>query len=210
MTDAYDKAYEQIGTWEWKGAEHNPKIVGWFADVGHAWVQDDETAWCAAFVGAMLKAAGLPHTGKMNARSYLDYGEHVEPENARKGDICIFWRDDPTSWKGHVAFFHEYRGGNVEVLGGNQKDQVNVTAYPQKRLLAVRRPVTQRTSLVQSTTMQSVALASVGTVSTGAISAFGNWSENAQMAIIVCSFLTVGSLAWIARERIKKWVKGDR
>lgn len=208
--DAYDFAAENIGLWEWKGGDHNPKIVQWFADVGHSWVVDDETAWCAAFVGAMLKKAGLPHTGKLNARSYMEYGDHVELDEAQKGDICIFWRSSPDSWKGHVAFFHEYKGSQVEVLGGNQKDQVNISAYRRDRLLAVRRPKQQRTSIVQSGTMQSVAVASASTAITSGLAAFGNWSENAQMAIVACAFLTLISLGYIGRSRLKKWGKGDR
>ncbi len=66
---AYASAKKEAGTWEW-GEGHNPKIVQWFADVGHSWVKDDETAWCAAFLGAMLEKAGIPSTRKLNARQH--------------------------------------------------------------------------------------------------------------------------------------------
>ena len=136
---AYELALEDAGTWEWKGNKHNPKVLQYFADVGHAWVKDDETAWCAAFAGAMLKRAGLPHTGKLNARSYLKWGVEVPLEEAQEGDIVVFSRGDPSGWQGHVAFYVSHGDRFINVLGGNQSNQVNVTPYKRKRLLGVRR-----------------------------------------------------------------------
>ena len=208
MNDAYAEAREHLGTWEWKDG-HNPKIVQWFSDVGHAWVKDDETAWCAAFVGAMLKAGGFAHTGKLNARSYVDYGEHVDPEDAQPGDIVIFWRDDPTSWKGHVGFYVRKAHENIIVLGGNQGNQVSEQAYAANRLLAVRRPVKQRTSKAQSTTLQATAAAGVSGAG-GVATAISALDGTAQLVVIGAAVIAALALAWIARERIKKWARGDR
>lgn len=134
----YDLARRELGTWEWKKG-HNPRVVQYFADVGHAWVKDDETAWCAAFVGAMLHRAGLPHTGKLNARSYLDWGNPVALEDARAGDVVVFSRGNPNGWQGHVAFLAADSGPNLTVLGGNQANQVNEKKYSKDRLLGIRR-----------------------------------------------------------------------
>lgn len=141
MNKAYKLALEDLGTWEWRQG-HNPKVVQYFKDVGHGWVTDDETAWCAAFVGAMLKRAGYAHTGKLNARSYLDWGEPVDLDEASVGDIVVFWRVSPSDWRGHVAFLaEEYNGGSVvSVLGGNQANQVNIRDYSTNRILGVRKP----------------------------------------------------------------------
>lgn len=138
---AYELAKKDLGTWEWaEGA--NPKVIQYFRDVGHSWVTDDSTAWCAAFVGAMLKRAGMAHTGKLNARSYTEWGENVELEHAEVGDLVVFWRVAPNDWRGHVGFLDKKYDGSdyVEILGGNQRDQVNVRKYPTSRILAVRRP----------------------------------------------------------------------
>lgn len=136
---AYEYALDDVGTWEWKGKDHNPKVVQYFADVGHDWVKDDETAWCAAFVGAMLKKAGVEHTGKLNARSYLDWGEPVALDEARLGDIVVFSRGNPSGWQGHVGFYAGESGNSIHVLGGNQSNQVNVSKYSKSRLLGIRR-----------------------------------------------------------------------
>lgn len=136
---AYALASEEVGMQEIKGPMHNPEIVRMFAEVGHSWVKDDETAWCAAFNGAMLERAGLPSTRKLNARSYLDWGQPVQLADAQPGDMVIFSRGDPAGWQGHVGFFVKNAGTHIQVLGGNQSDSVSVARYPVSRLLGVRR-----------------------------------------------------------------------
>lgn len=138
MNKAYDLAREEIGTFEWKDG-HNPRVLAYFRDAGHAWVKDDETAWCAAFVGAMLHRAGLKGTGKLTARSYLDWGEPVALDEARPGDIVVFSRGNPNGWQGHVAFLTQGHEKTLEVLGGNQSNQVCIAEYPVSRLLGIRR-----------------------------------------------------------------------
>lgn len=140
--NAYELAKKEIGTVEWAKGD-NPKVVAYFADSGNAGVKNDETAWCAAFVGAMLARSGVKGTGKLNARSYLEWGQPVERKDAKPGDVVIFKRGN-SSWQGHVAFFVKDKGALIEVLGGNQSDAVNVKGYQASQLLGIRRaPVTQ-------------------------------------------------------------------
>jgi uncharacterized protein (TIGR02594 family) len=137
---AYNLAKKEIGTKEIVGGQHNPKIVGWFEQVGHSWVDDDETPWCAAFLGSMLQDAGLPSTRKLNARSYLDWGQPIHLSAAQPGDVVVFWRTSPTSAFGHVGFFSGILpDGNIKVLGGNQGNAVSHAPYGKSRLLGVRR-----------------------------------------------------------------------
>lgn len=140
MREVLDEASKHLGLKELPGqTKHNKQIVQFFADVGHEWVKDDETAWCAAFVGAILKRVGLPHTGKLNARSYLMWGDAVKPAEAEPGDVMVFSRGDPNGWQGHVAFFVRSAEGGYFVLGGNQSNAVTQAFYPKNRLLGVRR-----------------------------------------------------------------------
>lgn len=143
MTRLNDSILEAAGAYlglaEWPGAKQNPRIVEMFADVGHDNVQNDETPWCAAFVGAVLASLGLPHTGKLNARSYATYGAAVRTQAARPGDIVVLWRDSPESWQGHVAFFVRFDDGKVVLRGGNQGNAVTDQAYPMDRIVAIRR-----------------------------------------------------------------------
>lgn len=101
-----------------------------------------KTAWCAAFVNSILAANGVDGTGRLNARSFMDFG--TEAKNPKRGDVAVFWRESPESWKGHVGFYagkvkkngQEY----IRVLGGNQDDGVNEKLYPASQLLGFRRP----------------------------------------------------------------------
>jgi uncharacterized protein (TIGR02594 family) len=133
-----EAAGEYLGLQEWPGAKHNPQIVAMFEAVGHSG-HGDEVPWCAAFVGAVLASLGLPHTGKLNARSYQTYGASVKPQDARPGDIVVLWRGSPNSWQGHVGFFVRYDGDKVVMRGGNQGNKVSDAPYPVGQIIAIRR-----------------------------------------------------------------------
>ena len=133
-----DLAFTQYGTKEIVGAEDNPEVLKYFQDLGFdASALKDETAWCSAFTNWVARRSGLDYSKKLNARSWMEIGTEVtEPE---KGDIVVFWRVSKTSWKGHVAFFINEIDGNINVLGGNQGNQVCIRPYPKARLLTYRR-----------------------------------------------------------------------
>lgn len=135
---AFELARGELGTEEVPGPVHNDKILSWFKKVGHD-IKDDETSWCAAFLGAMLEDAGLPSTKALTARSYLKWGEEVPLSEAKTGDIVVFWRISPTSWQGHAGFFNDRKDGKIYVLGGNQGNKVSVAPYAETQLLGVRR-----------------------------------------------------------------------
>lgn len=137
MNKAYELARGEIGTWEWADGS-NPKVVQYYLDAGHPEVKNDEVAWCAAFVGAMLARAGLPNTGKLTARSYLEWGEPIQLEDAVEGDIVVFKRGN-SSWQGHVGFFVMKVSDQIFVLGGNQGNQVSIKPFGLNNLLGVRR-----------------------------------------------------------------------
>lgn len=134
----YEIAKGEIGVREIEGGKSNPRVMEYFKKVGHSWVKDDSTAWCAAYVGWCLEMAGIKSTRKLNARSYLKLGTEVK--TPQKGDIVILWRVKKNSAYGHVAFFEGFTpDGNLLLLGGNQSNEVNISEYPISRLLGYRR-----------------------------------------------------------------------
>ena len=137
MKQLIDIASSYIGTTEIRGAQDNPKIVAMFAKSGAKWVDDDETPWCAAFVGTVLADAGIKGTMKLNARSYLEWGTPVD--EPQEGDVVILWRGKKNGWQGHVAFFVRFDRGSVVLLGGNQADKVGINTYKKDRVLGYRR-----------------------------------------------------------------------
>jgi uncharacterized protein (TIGR02594 family) len=129
-------ALAYLGTKEIYGREHNNVVVNFFKRVvGKAY--SDETAWCAAFVGSCLVESGLASTKALNARSYTHWGEIVK--KPRRGDVLVFWRESPKSWKGHVGFYYGETEKDYIVLGGNQNNAVSLKKYPKSRLLGIRR-----------------------------------------------------------------------
>ena len=130
-------ALEDLGIKETPGTVNNEKIVQYFKDVGYSWVQDDETSWCTAFLGAVLKRAGAIYLKTLRARDYLNYPNAVT--SPKKGDIAIFSRtSDPVY--GHVGFYISETQDEVKVLGGNQADKVGYMGISKSRLLGYRRP----------------------------------------------------------------------
>ncbi len=135
-------AVAELGEKEISGPEDNPTIVNYAKEAGFDWVNDDETPWCSIFVNWVAKKAGLKASGKTNARSWLLEGLNVDT-SPDPGDVVIFWRDSPDSWLGHVGFFLGFSidGERVYCLGGNQGNQVSVSAYSSENVLGFRRLV---------------------------------------------------------------------
>ncbi len=98
------------------------------------------TPWCAAFVNSCTRAALRGGTGKLNARSFLEYGNEIEGDDVVEGDIIVLERGTD-GWSGHVGFFIKYDDDNnlVHILGGNQQNQVTIAAYVQDHILGIRR-----------------------------------------------------------------------
>lgn len=212
MNAIIETAQEYIGLAEFPGAKHNEKIVKMFSDTGNSWVADDETPWCAAFVGSVLAQCGIKGTGRLNARSYLEWGQKIAIKDAQPGDVVILSRgSNPT--QGHVAFFSSWKNnGYVNLLGGNQGDKVSIAAYSVSKVIGVRRavaPAKPRTSPVQSSTVQASAVQMASGAGAG-IAAVGALDGTAQIVALAFVGITILAAAWIMRERIKKWAEGDK
>jgi uncharacterized protein (TIGR02594 family) len=137
MKNTIEIALSQYGITEILGHDkNNPEIMKYFSEIGKNWVKDDETAWCSAFVNWVCKKAGHGYSGELNARSWLQTG--IETKSPEMGDIVVFWRESPDSWKGHVAFYIKEDKNHVWVLGGNQNNQVNIRVYLKSQLLQYR------------------------------------------------------------------------
>jgi uncharacterized protein (TIGR02594 family) len=140
MDTIFKIAVAELGQKEIIGSANNPAILNYAKDSGFNWVSDDETPWCSIFVNWVAKKAGLQCSKNPNARSWLRVGQSADraPE---PGDIVIFWRESIDSWKGHVGIFFGFSadGTRVYCLGGNQGNQVSITAYSRDYVLGYRR-----------------------------------------------------------------------
>lgn len=142
---ALDLARKFLGVKEQPGSGSNPLVLAMLQHVA-GWVQDDDTAWCSAFVGFVAWLCDLPQSGSLAARSWLKVGTPVTVEDALAGaDIVVLKRfanaPGPTvpNALGHVGFYVSSDSGTVTVLGGNQGNEVSIERFPLDRVLGIRR-----------------------------------------------------------------------
>lgn len=132
------KALSYLGEREVPGTVHNSKILEWWAKI-HAPFNNDETPWCAGFVGGVLEECEILSTRSAAARSYLDWGTKLTGPYV--GAVVVFWRENRNGPMGHVGFVvGRDKLGNIMVLGGNQGDAVTIKPFPQYRVLGYRWP----------------------------------------------------------------------
>lgn len=115
-----------------------------------AWLRKDgatlgdpaKLPWCGDFVETCIKLAlpkePIPENPYL-ARNWSSWGEDA---TRRYGAVIVFWRGRRAGTQGHVAFataIDEARG-LVEVLGGNQGNEVSRAWLGMDRILAWRAP----------------------------------------------------------------------
>ena len=150
MSDApwFDEAEKFVGLKEIHGSKHEAKILKFFADSGHPEITDDETAWCAAFVGAMLARTGYKNTGSLAARSYEKFGARL---NEPKPGCIVVMKRGNSSWQGHVTFFvRKTKTGKIVCRGGNQNDAVTEAQFSPDTVIAYRWPTEKVKSITTS------------------------------------------------------------
>ena len=131
-----EEARKHIGLREIQGDKHSPEILQFWKDIKRSGIKNDETPWCAAFVGAMLERTKIRSTRFESAKSYLEWG--VSLSHPVLGCVVVFSR---SNGGGHVGLVvGRDRAGNLLVLGGNQGDAVSVKAFPLSRVLGYRWP----------------------------------------------------------------------
>jgi uncharacterized protein (TIGR02594 family) len=132
-------AFNELGTEELVGTEDNPEVLKYANETGIKGITNDEIPWCSTFVNWVAWKSGLQYTKKANARSWLNVGKKVS--SPEPGDVVVFWRESPKSWKGHVGIFLGISADKKRVycLGGNQGNRVSVSAYRLNTVLSYQR-----------------------------------------------------------------------
>lgn len=132
------EALKRIGIKAFPGKTNNsPSILSWLKRLVPT-AAEDEINWCSAFAHDVVTTAletQLPQIDA-SARSWLKYG--IPTETPQMGDMVIFWREDPKSWKGHIGIYIRDNGVYVWVLGGNQSQTVSIAPYEKSKVLGYR------------------------------------------------------------------------
>jgi uncharacterized protein (TIGR02594 family) len=124
-------AAAHLGVSEVKGKSHATEVLSYWKDIKRSGIKDDETAWCAAFVGAKLERAGKRSTRFESAASYELWGTRIA--KPVQGAVAVLSH--------HVAFVAGIRSdGRMMLLGGNQGDAVTIAAFDPKAIKSYRWP----------------------------------------------------------------------
>jgi uncharacterized protein (TIGR02594 family) len=138
------EARRLVGTREVPGGANNPVIMAWGNRLGAKVLgiayTGDSVPWCGLFVAHCVTAAGLkPPPIAIRAKAWGGFGTALSTTATRPplGAVAVFSREGG----GHVGFVvGVHQGGDLSILGGNQKDEVNVRRFPRIRLSALRWP----------------------------------------------------------------------
>jgi len=135
----YARGY--LGISEVKGTQHNPLIVNMFKRIQLPMYRDDETSWCAAFVGSCLEEAGIQSSRSARALSYEKWG--IGLPYPAVGAIAYKTRKNSSGSVigGHVTFVYgETPNGQLLCIGGNQGDCVGIDKYERSDIVGYRWP----------------------------------------------------------------------
>lgn len=144
----YSIAQRFIGLKEGPGAMNEPLVLA-MLKLDAKWVEADQTAWCSAFVNFVCFLLELPRSRSLAARSWLNVGHSIPLVDAMPGfDVVVLKRGtgaqpgpEVIAAPGHVGFYAGQSGDAVQILGGNQNDQVSIASFPKSRILGIRRVV---------------------------------------------------------------------
>ncbi len=134
-------ARSYLGLREYPGNRHNSKILEWWQLIRMPFT-DDETAWCAGYVGGVLEECGIRSTRSAGAKSYYwnHWGQVLDGPCV--GAVVVFWRKTPNGPYGHVGFVvGRDRFGNLMVLGGNQGNKVSIKPFSVARVVSYHYPI---------------------------------------------------------------------
>lgn len=139
-------AAKDIGVRELPGVAVHPRIATYYTHAHDLSLHnvrsanDSDVAWCAAAVSCWLDESGYVSANTARARRYLGWGETLD--TPRFGCLVVLKRGDPSSGKGHVAFYLEPASdAKLWLLGGNQGNSVRYSnTYSVADVLGYRWP----------------------------------------------------------------------
>ena len=110
-----------------EGGNNSGRYVEGYKDMVFDGDDDDDGAWCAAFVSWCLRKAAsqldikLPFSLSQGAkalfRNISEAGQLVT--HPRAGDVVCWDRGKPGSWQGHIGFVESYENGILRTIEGN-------------------------------------------------------------------------------------------
>lgn len=101
--------------------------------------QSSKVPWCSSAMCDWFESVGIRSTRSAAAKSWATWGRACDLE---PGAVAVFGKHDPDAkGTGHVALVVGVEGDDVLVLGGNQRNAVNVARRPRAAIVATRWPI---------------------------------------------------------------------
>jgi uncharacterized protein (TIGR02594 family) len=138
------QTFERAGIIEVAGPKAHPTILSFFNYTtlkNHPLAKTDETAWCSAFICAIMEQCDIRSSKSAAARSWLGWGEALQ--QPRIGCVVVLDRADANNksaahvglWAGHIDDKH------FALLGGNQSNKVCTKLYKYADVQGYRWPI---------------------------------------------------------------------
>lgn len=132
-------AAKECGQKELRWPEENLRINDYFASLKDGKhhrqdIEDRSSDWASPFVEWVMDQVQKPGPRSIDPLAWLKWGKAAEnPEN---GSIVVLRNNGIP----HVGFYYRDDGDRIDVLGGNQDDQVKISDYPKSAVLGYRVP----------------------------------------------------------------------
>lgn len=135
-----DIAIGMLGLQEVRDRNIIQQFLRKYAHNGDISIDPSKVSWCSAFVNGCVRACSLVGTGSLMARSWLNWGQPVNEDDAKEGDIVVF-DFEHDNVHGHVAMFIKWNDDDntVTVIGGNQNNMIKYSNYIQDTVVGIRR-----------------------------------------------------------------------
>lgn len=121
-------ALAEVGTKEILGPGDNPRILDYQRTTNN--VSHDEIPWCSSFVNWVLFHNDYEGTNNALAISWKNWG--MELSDPIYGCLVVF--------EHHVGFFVKKAPMFINVLGGNQQNQVGKSWFKTQAVISYRYP----------------------------------------------------------------------
>jgi uncharacterized protein (TIGR02594 family) len=138
---ALEAARAHLGQGESKAGRSKDDLNPWLNQYAGNKSDIDIVPWCARFVSASLEQAGIKSTKNASAGSYKNWGQGVDPKNAKAGDVVLIPAKTASGYHVMMSQGIDPATGKLKIIGGNQgKGEVSERSYDlNKKGMLVRR-----------------------------------------------------------------------
>lgn len=133
FADILSIAQAEIGHGEATGNNCGPDIRRYLKG-------QEDLSWCAGFVSWVLEQAEFKELDySLSAKAIFNQAKakNMLTANPQPGDLVVFWRESPHSWKGHIGIVSDLTSTQIVAIEGNRGEFpaiVKEVTYPKSHI----------------------------------------------------------------------------